>query len=137
MVVEKPVTPEDSLVVSFSKTPCFGRCPVYKVKIYSSGFATYEGLNFAEKLGLYSYKFSEEEIENIYRSAEEIDFFSLEAEYNNPPVSDLPSTKTRINWNGKDHHVTAVINAPEKLKIFQENLSVTLLEKNWVTYSDR
>ena len=65
MVVEKPVEPIDSLVISFSKTPCFGRCPVYKVKVYESGFATYEGLNFAEKLGLYSYRFSNEEIEAI------------------------------------------------------------------------
>lgn len=137
MVVEKPAEPIDSLVISFSKTPCFGRCPVYKVKVYKSGFATYEGLNFAEKLGLYSYRFSNEEIESIYRSAVAIDFFELDAEYNDPLVSDLPDTKTRINWNGQDHSVKARIRVPEKLKIFQKNLAVTLLEKDWKTYSDR
>ncbi len=137
MVVETPATPIDSLVISFSKTPCFGRCPVYKVKVYESGFATYEGLNFAEKLGLYSYHFSPEEIEAIYQSAVAIEFFELDAEYNEPMVSDLPSTKTRIHWNGQDHRVRASINIPEKLKIFHSNLAVTLLEKNWKTYSDR
>ena len=32
--IEKPVQPKDSLIIAFEKTPCFGRCPVYKIKVY-------------------------------------------------------------------------------------------------------
>lgn len=134
MIVEKPVQPKDSLVIAFEKTPCFGRCPVYKIKVYESGFALYEGINFSEKMGMFSTVLTQSQIENIYQSAIEIGYFKLDAEYNDPLVMDLPSTISRINHHGKDHRVMARNNIPEKLKIFHDNLSVTLLEKNWKPY---
>jgi len=136
MVVEQP-TPKDTLVISFDKTPCFGRCPVYKIKIYASGFSTYEGINFAEKMGLYSTTFSQAQIEKIYRSALEIDYFNLDSEYNNPEISDLPSTISRINYNGKNQRIMARNNVPEKLKIFHETLAEILLGQGWQPYSNR
>lgn len=137
VMVEKPVEPKDSLVISFEKTPCFGRCPTYKVKVYTSGFAIYEGINFAEKMGMYSTHLKLSQIENIYQSAIEIGYFDLKNEYNDPLISDLPSTISRINYKGKDHRVMARNNVPEKLKIFHDNLSITLLEKDWQPYSIR
>jgi hypothetical protein len=124
-------------VIAFEKTPCFGRCPVYKVKVYESGFAVYEGINFSEKLGLYSGNISKEKMERIYQSALEIGFFELEPEYDNSGVSDLPATITMINMNGKKQRIKARYNTPEKLQIFQENLAVTLTENNWQPYSNR
>lgn len=135
VIVEKPVEPKDSLVIAFDKTPCFGRCPVYKVKVYASGFAIYEGVNFAEKMGLYSTQLKPSQIENIYQSALEIGYFDLKEEYDDPHITDLPSTISRINFNGNDHRVTARYNVPEKLKIFHDNLAVTLLEKDWKPYT--
>ena len=137
VVVEKPAEPKDSLVISFEKTPCFGRCPVYKIKVYASGFATYEGLNFAEKMGLYSTQLTQKQIENIYHSALEIGYFEMDSDYNNPNVTDLPSTISRIHYNGRDKRIRARMGVPEKLQIFHENLAVTLLEKDWQPYSDR
>src|SRR5690554_8070209 len=62
VVIEKPVQPKDSLIISFEKTPCFGRCPVYKIKVFESGFAIYEGINFAEKMGTYSTRSEERRV---------------------------------------------------------------------------
>ena len=135
VIVEKPVQSKDSLIIAFEKTPCFGRCPVYKIKVYQSGFALYEGINFAEKMGMYSAVLTESQIENIYDSAIEIGYFDLDAEYNNPLITDLPSTISRINYDGRDHRILARNNVPERLKIFHDNLSITLLEKNWKPYN--
>lgn len=137
LVVEKPQEPIDSLVISFDKTPCFGRCPTYKVKVYDSGFATYEGLNFSERMGLYSTRFTPAQIDKVYQTALEIGYFDLKSEYNDPLVTDLPSTISRIHYKGQDHRIMARMNVPEKLKIFHENLAVTLLEKDWKPYSNR
>ncbi|NEN22888.1 hypothetical protein G3O08_05175 [Cryomorpha ignava] len=137
VLVETPVEPKDSLVIAFDKTPCFGRCPTYKVKVYASGFAIYEGINFAEKMGMYSTRFKPSQIENIYQSALEIGYFDLKNEYNDPLISDLPSTISRINYKANDHRIMARYNVPEKLKIFHDNLAVTLLEKDWQPYSIR
>lgn len=137
VMVEKPVTPKDTLVIAFEKTACFGRCPVYKVKVYQSGFATYEGLNFTEKMGLYSYQFSKPEIESIYQDALEIAYFELDAEYDDKRITDLPSTISEINYKGKSHRVKARVEAPERLRNFHKNLAVTFQEKDWKTYSER
>jgi len=136
-MVEKPVSPKDTLTIAFEKTACFGRCPVYKVKVFQSGFATFEGLNFTEKMGLYSYQFSESEIKSIYEDALQIGYFELDASYDDTRITDLPSTISEINYMGKSHRVKARVNIPEKLKNFHKNLAVTLQEKDWETYSER
>jgi hypothetical protein len=137
VVVMQASEPEDSLAVYFEKTPCFGRCPVYKVHIYESGFATYEGLNFAELMGLYAHRFSNQELQDILRMAEEIDYFALEEEYDDPRISDLPTTISKIRLNGKEHQVKARSGIPKYLKDFHENLGVFLREQDWEPYSLR
>lgn len=137
VVVEKPSEKKDSLLIGFEKTPCFGRCPVYKVKVYQSGFATYEGLNFTEKLGMYSAHFTDEEIAGIFQSAAEIGYFTLDDKYDNQMISDLPSTISTLNSEDKKKRIVARVNVPERLKNFHENLAITFQEKDWQPYSER
>ena len=137
VVVMEPSVPKDSLAVHFENTPCFGRCPVFKIKVYKSGFATYEGLNFAEKMGLYSYRFSAADLEKIYSMADSIGYFELQSEYNDPRVSDLPSTISEIKLNDRKHRIVARMGVPQKLKDFHENLGIMLNERDWKPYSLR
>lgn len=137
MMVEQKTEPRDSLVISFEKTPCFGHCPVYNVKIYESGFAIYEGRNFVEKMGMYATRFDSAEIEKIYNKALDIGYFDLKNEYNDPLITDLPSTISRIHFGGQDHKIRARFNTPKRLVEFHDNLAVTLLEKNWKPYDNR
>lgn len=137
VVMKPPVQDKDSVLISFEKTPCFGRCPVYKIKVYESGFATYEGLNFAERMGLYSTRFSDAEIAKIFASAEAAGYLSFQETYDDPRVTDLPSTISTLVIDGEKHRVKARMGVPEKVKMFQENLAVTLTEKDWEPYSER
>lgn len=137
VVIMDPPSTKDSLAVHFERTPCFGRCPVFKINVYKSGFATYEGLNFAEKMGLYSYRFSEADLEKIYEMARSIDYYNLETEYNDPRVTDLPSTISEINLNDESHRVSARMGVPQVLKDFHENLGIMLTERDWKPYSLR
>ncbi|MFT6997064.1 MAG: hypothetical protein ACJAQ4_000809 [Cryomorphaceae bacterium] len=136
VLIDAP-SPKDSLAVHFEKTPCFGRCPVFKIKVYKSGFATYEGLNFAEKMGLYSYRFSEADLDKIYEMANAINYFDLESEYNDPRVTDLPATISEIQINDQTHTVNARMGVPQSLKDFHENLGIMLNERDWKPYSIR
>lgn len=136
VVMERP-QPKDSLAVYFEKTPCFGRCPVFKINVYKSGFATYEGLNFAEKMGLYAYRFSQEDLDKVYEMAKDIEYFELDSEYNDPRVTDLPATISEIQLNDQSHRVKARMGIPQSLKDFHENLGVMLNERDWKPYSLR
>lgn len=137
VVVMTPPEPTDSLAVRFERTPCFGRCPVFKIKVYQSGFATYEGLNFAEKMGLYSYRFSPADLEKIYEMASAINYFDLESEYNDPRITDLPSVISEIKLKDQSHSIMSRRGAPQELKDFHENLGVMLNERPWEPYSLR
>ncbi|RKX65008.1 MAG: hypothetical protein DRP41_03740 [Thermodesulfobacteriota bacterium] len=37
--------------ITLERTPCFGCCPVYKIKVYSSGLVEWEGIDFVDKGG--------------------------------------------------------------------------------------
>jgi len=137
VVVMESEAPKDSLAVYFEKTPCFGRCPVFKIKVYQSGFATYEGLNFSEKMGLFSYRFTDTDLEKIFTMAKEIGYFDLESEYNDPRVTDLPSVISEISLNDESHRIKARKGVPQELKDFHENLGVMLNERDWKPYSLR
>jgi hypothetical protein len=137
VIMEKPEQSSDSLLISFEKTPCFGRCPVYKIKVYESGFATYEGLNFAERMGLYAYRFSDQKIEEILQSARNVNYTGLDPEYDDPRITDLPSTISKIKLEGKYHRVVARVNIPQEVKNFHSNLDVALTENDWKPYSLR
>lgn len=137
VVMEPPAEQGDSLLIAFEKTPCFGRCPVYKIKVYRSGFATYEGINFAERMGLYSAYFSEEEIADIFETAKAAGYLDFQSEYDDPRVTDLPSTISTLVFDGEKHRVKARMDIPPRVKDFHENLAVTLAEKAWKPYDQR
>jgi hypothetical protein len=137
VVIMEPAPPKDSLAITYEQTPCFGRCPVYKVKIYESGFATYEGLNFAEKMGLYAFTFEEATLKQIYQMAEEIDYFDMQAVYDDPRISDLPSTISSISIDGKSHRIKARRGMPSELKEFHKALDEMLMDVDWKPFSFR
>ena len=137
VIMEKEPATQDSLLIAFEKTPCFGRCPVYKIKVYGSGFATYEGLNFAERMGLYSTRFGEEEIRNIFNLAEAADYRGFQNEYDDRRVTDLPSTISVLVFQGERHRVKSRLGAPEHVKMFHENLAELLTGKDWEPYDER
>ena len=121
---------EDSLVFFIERTPCYGRCPVYVVKIYQSGFATYTGERFTDKIGDYTAKIKKEDIEKIITKAEGIDYFNLEEKYDKN-VTDLPSTTTYINNEGKKKKVYNRVGAPEKLSEFESFIYQFIEKVEW------
>ena len=48
-IVENEKTP----FLAMRRTPCYGKCPTYKLNIFSNGDIIYQGIRFVEKLGLY------------------------------------------------------------------------------------
>ena len=42
------------LLASIERTPCFGKCPTYKISIYQSGYVIYEGKQHVKNIGLFS-----------------------------------------------------------------------------------
>lgn len=121
----------DTLLISFSKTPCFGQCPVYKVHVYESGYATYEGINFVDRMGMYATRLSGAEVEELFALAREAGFFGFERTYDHPGLQDLPSTTLMMDGGGKRNHVTIRYDVPRNVKSFFEEMAQRFDARDW------
>lgn len=111
----------DSLYVSMERTACLGTCPNYKLSIYESGFAIYEGLNFVNKEGKYYAKMNDPELEKIRGMVNEIEYFKLSNKYDSP-ITDIPSTITIVNIDGKQKKIVNRYKGPKELERFENML---------------
>ncbi len=134
---DQVVDHSDSLVIALDKTPCFGRCPIYKVRIYRSGFATYEGINFVERMGLYSAQLSEQELEGLFAKAEQGGFYDFDEVYDDPRIQDFPSAILTFSPQGQKKKVTIRHEIPPDVKAFFEDMERRFDAMDWRPYSLR
>lgn len=120
----------DSLFFSLERTPCFGQCKTYRIQVFRSGFAVYEGSSFVEKIGTHHGRVGSDTLALLLRKAEEIDFFNLEDRYDSQ-VTDLPSTIVQVVANGRNKRVVARVGTPPALKSFAAYADELLFPLPW------
>jgi len=105
-------------MLKYKKTPCYGKCPIYEVEVYTDGYITYNGKNFVEKIGAYETKISAEEVKALKQRFFDINFLELSNEYpiSGPKIADLPSTIIDFRVGDMIKHVSDKHDAPKKLK---------------------
>lgn len=121
---------EESVFATISKSPCYGKCPVYTMTIYSDGRAVLEGKFNIDYIGTYETKLSEEELQEFTETAKRIDYFGLEDKYDSE-VTDLPSTTTSIVIDGEKKEVYRRANYPQKILTFERLFTQLLENKKW------
>jgi hypothetical protein len=122
--------PADSLFFSMERTPCFGKCPAYRINVYRSGYATYTGISFTERTGEHAGRVGPETMQALLAKAEAINFFGLQDKYDGQ-VTDLPSTIVRIVSQGRDKKVVARHKVPQEFKDFAKQADELLLGTDW------
>jgi len=126
-----PAQPTDTLLISYSRTHCFGMCPVFDCLIYESGYALYRGINFVDYIGFYHTQFDPAALQKILSVARDIGYFGLDDVYDEPYVTDLPSVITGIrNENGRKN-VVSRYNGPASLRRLHEELDRLLATARW------
>ena len=131
---EKPAElGEANLFATIKRGYCYGTCPVYELKIYTNGDATYHGIRNVELEGMYSGQISKENIAALIQKAEDINYMNMEDVYDNPGITDLPSTTTSIVINGERKEVKRRYGYPTELlaleKLFDEVIAGATWEK--------
>ena len=121
----------DSLFVSIERTPCFGRCPTYKLMVFQSGYATLHVKNWVESLenGKYETRISKAEMDQIRQRIEAVAYYKLPNEFDGP-ITDIPSTFTAANINGRKKRVKNRYDAPVKLQEYEKFLDGLLLKRS-------
>ena len=110
------------------KSPCFGTCPVYTLKIAKNGKGLFEGEKYTDFIGNYRFKLNKAEIENLHRTFSEIEFFELEDEYYEH-VMDLPTTWLTYQNEGRKKKIKDYYGAPQELRELERNIESLVLSK--------
>lgn len=121
----------DSLFLYLERTPCFGQCKAYRIDLYRSGYALYDGRGNMEKMGPHSSRAGVDSLFAIVNKAEELGFFAMDDKYD-AEVTDIPSTYLRIIADGKDKRVLARVGVPPAFKKLVAEIESMLLPMPWI-----
>ena len=94
---QKNISGSEVSYVQMQRTPCFGRCPYYKLEIYSDGLVRYTGIQFTDT-GIYEKNIGAERAKKLLDkfSAKKIDTLQKEYKMN---VADLPGLNFTFRYN--------------------------------------
>jgi hypothetical protein len=120
--------PDEDLLIELERTPCYGSCPVYKVKIDKRGKGLFEGLENVDIIGRFSFSLHPDELTEIENAFHKVDFYQLEKIYD-AQVSDLPTTYITYNKDGNRKKIMDYYGAPEELRNLENSIETLVLSK--------
>ena len=131
---------DETILVSLRRTPCMGRCPVYRLEVFENGIVRYTGVQFTDRLGTYWGRISPQDLEPIVELAENIGFKDLEGEYptGGMRIMDLPTStvyikttawqKSVVSRNYANPDVTGEQKIVENLKALQDAVDQLIID---------
>ncbi|PCI93888.1 MAG: hypothetical protein COB15_15460 [Flavobacteriales bacterium] len=117
--VKETIPIKESLFLTMERTPCFGKCPNYKITIFNTGNVVYEGLNFVEKKGKYTKTLSQKQLKEIQDHISILKIFEMNDKYDSP-ITDIPSVHLFIVYNNQKKKILDRVNGPKELKQFEK-----------------
>lgn len=118
----------EKIIIEMEKTGCYGRCPVYTVKIDEKGRGLFIGVENTDYPGLFSFRLRQQEMEQLKSSFERIRFFELEDRYFGH-VTDLPTTYLTYRSDSREKKIMDYYGAPQELKDLEKQIADLVLSK--------
>ena len=125
------ISHDDSLFASIRRGYCYGTCPVYEMKIYNSGFVTYNGIHNLDLLGRHTTTISRVQMTNFIDMVNDMGYLQMDDEYDNPGITDLPETTTSIVINGVRKQVRRRYGYPKSLTVFEKLFDDLIESESW------
>jgi len=121
----------DSLFFGMSRTPCFGQCPTYDLRLYSSGYATYTGNDHVERIGQFEAQYAPALADSIVAYSQRIGFMFMLDNYDNSLVTDLPAVVFYLKVDDTPKRIYCRISCPEELMDFTTKVERWIEELEW------
>ncbi len=117
-------------VISLSKTPCYGTCPVFTLKIYNTGLAVLDGQKYVKRIGLFEMMLTADEVTSLMQSCDDAELFSMKDDYSER-VMDLPTTTLVYSPEGKTKKIRGNMKFPEGFKNVVKECMDLLDDDRW------
>ena len=123
--------------VTMTRGACYGRCPIYTVKITADGMVEYDGKRFTKQDGLYRKQFSPARTAELFRQFETYGVDTCQAIYD-LTISDLPGLSYIFIVNGKEQRIGNAHFGPEFLKVLAQSVDeLATVDKSWKKIRDK
>jgi len=114
--------------VELKSGACFGFCPVFRLTVRNNGLVAYEGIRFAEKIGLDSFQLTKAEMAGLREKVERVNLWQY-PERIETQVADAPFATLTAFRDDQSKSVSGSIDRPAPL-LELENLLKELAEKH-------
>lgn len=121
----------DSLFFGLGRTPCFGTCPAYELRLYQSGYTTYSGKGHVERIGEFEAQYAPALADSIVAYAQRIGFMFMLDNYDNSLVTDLPAVVFYLKVDDTPKRIYCRISCPEELMDFTTQVERWTEELGW------
>lgn len=121
---------KDSTSIIYSKTACYGKCPVYTMTINGDGSVVFEGKENIDKIGKYSLQLTAGEMDSLISAFEESRFFELNDRYYED-YTDLPTTFITFTHKSRTKKIVDYYGAPKRLKILESKIEEIVKKDGW------
>jgi hypothetical protein len=123
-------------VISLERTACFGSCPVFTVRIDSSGSITYEGAKYVATQGTQTSSITTDQFRDLHEAFAGIHFFELHDEYRVGPGgafrTDQPTALISLIENDKSKVIRDYDYAPLELRSLERQIERTANVHRWI-----
>jgi hypothetical protein len=126
--------------ISLERTPCFGKCPVYRIAVSPTGTVTYEGKAHVRHLGVATAQIPAEQVDALLSDLDKAGYFSFASRYTSGEPScgryatDSPSAITSVQLRGRTkriEHDYGCGAAPSPLVVLEHQIDEVLGSGRW------
>lgn len=107
--------------VELKSGACFGFCPVFRLTVRNSGLVEYEGIRFAEKIGLDSFQLTKAETAGLREKVEQVNLWQYPDRIETQ-VADAPFATLTAFRDGRSKSVSGSIDRPAPLLELENRL---------------
>jgi hypothetical protein len=128
-----PIDYDTVLIASLQRTPCYGKCPHYEIRLFASGYAQFFGFSHVDRIGKFEYRYDSLFVKNILEKAELAAYFSFEDFYpdTGAQISDFPMCISSVTRNRQRKIIYNRNDAPIDLIKFENFLDGLFFETDW------
>jgi len=129
VIQKNPIPVKENIFLTMERTPCFGKCPSYKIIIFNTGNVIYEGFTFVDKEGKHTKKISKKQLKEIQSQLEVINLFELKDKYDSK-MTDMPSVYLYVEYKGKKKKIIDRVGGPKELNQFEKLIDFLVIDKD-------
>jgi hypothetical protein len=121
---------EEDVKVYIKRGACFGKCPIYSMKVYDGGYTVLDANKFGKRQGKYSKTLKKKEYKALVKAFNNANVYQFDDEYPSD-IPDLPSILITYKGESGKKSIIGKDNRPAEVMELQYMLEKIYDEDNW------